>query len=83
MSTLHSTNFFRVNHSNGSIQVTRNPAPELTDLEKGQLLYAIAMLVINCGISFDAAGTSALYYSDRVAYACQAGMPEERGPGSC
>lgn len=78
MSTLPLTKFFRVKHSNGSIQITRKPAPELTDLEKAQLMYAIAMIVIDCKVSFDAACNSALYYSDRVAYICRAGMPETR-----
>lgn len=80
MSTLPSTNplFIRVQHENGSIQIINAPAPELTDMEKGQLLFAIAVLVTQQNVSFDSACNSALYFADRVKWLQKAGMPEGR-----
>lgn len=78
MSTLHSTDYITTKFADGSVCVVKTPAPDLTDIEKGQLLFAIAILVTQQNVSFDSACNSALYYADRVHWLVKAGMPEER-----
>lgn len=78
MFTSRSPSHITTHHDNGVVCVTKVPATEMNDLEKGQLLIAIGKTICFSSASYADACISALYYMDRFKWLVEAGMPEQR-----